>query len=117
MKNNFIICGKCDFKNPGGSIYCQHCGEKLRVKRIFFKKDKSNVFLAGSGTKGSSLAPLAGMSIQNRAAEFCANPKKVFPAIQITPSTEGIWFCPLCGDKNTKTDFCKGCGFDNNNLG
>lgn len=114
MMNIIYVCTKCNFKNPQGSIYCQHCGNKLK-KKAFFSTDANQskkIFFAGMGNKGSSIAPLGGMAIQNQAKQFSDyKQKKSFPKIKIIPLEDGSWYCPLCGDKN-KERFCKGCGID-----
>lgn len=73
---------------------------------------KDNVFLAGTGTKGVSLAPLAGMAIENRGKEYSlsSHPKgKSQGDIRVKRNFARDWYCPLCGDHNTD-DHCKGCG-------
>lgn len=70
------------------------------------------MYLAGAGTRGSSLAPLGSMAIEKQAKELGGKRKTSFPKISVVPLMDGSWFCPLCGDKNNNKDFCKGCGFE-----
>jgi ribosomal protein L40E len=27
-----VVCGNCSEKNPGGSVYCYKCGQKIEAK-------------------------------------------------------------------------------------
>lgn len=109
-----MSCPKCHFENPQYSVYCQQCGCKLKKKSIFQRKknNANQIFFAGMGQKGSSIAPLGGMAIANQAKQFADYKRnRQFPKIKIYPLSDGTWYCPLCGDKNNG-DSCKGCGFE-----
>ncbi len=70
---------------------------------------KDNVFLAGTGTKGVFLAPLAGMAIENRGKEYSlsSHPEGESQGdIRVKRNFARDWYCPLCGDHNTD-DHCK----------
>lgn len=111
--SNHCNCSACQFQNPELSIYCQHCGKKLK-KKLFGNRMKASsnpIHLAGMGQKGSSMAPLGGMAIEGQTKQFSDYKySKTFPKIKVSPLPDGTWFCPLCGDKN-KGVLCRGCGF------
>ena len=69
MKSN-IPCSNCHYENPSGSIYCQHCGEKLKEKKAksSFRDLIPISGLGQTGQKGASpsLAPLAGFAMRSR---------------------------------------------------
>ncbi len=108
MKN----CKNCNFENLYGTKYCQKCGEKLKIsnKIFYFQNGK---FLAGAGTRGSSLAPLAMMSTQNTASTL-GPVTTTSNLVKVVPLEDSSWYCPDCGEHNIPHSFyCKGCGRDN----
>jgi len=32
MQKEPVVCGNCSEKNPGGSVYCYKCGQKIEAK-------------------------------------------------------------------------------------
>ena len=103
-----IVCKKCGFENLPGTQFCQHCGSKMSLKFT----DKIASSLAGTGQRGSSLAPLGAMAIEAQTEELgkTAAPPKLVPVI---PLENGDWYCPDCGEYNPKYSlFCKNCGRD-----
>lgn len=106
-----IICKKCEFENLEGTKYCQKCGSKLKesAKLFDFKNTK---FLAGAGAKGSSIAPLAMMSVTNGTSDL-GPVTSVKNVVKVLPLEDGRWYCPDCGELNPPHTFsCKGCGRD-----
>ena len=102
-----IVCKKCGFENLPGTQFCQRCGSKILLKFT----DKIASSLAGTGQRGSSLAPLGAMAIEAQAEELgkTAAPPKLVPVI---PLENGDWYCPDCGEYNPKYSlFCKNCGW------
>lgn len=60
-------CIHCRTENAQGTAYCQNCGAKMVVKVSF--RDSLRLWgnkkaFAGMGIRGSSIAPLAAMSIE-----------------------------------------------------
>ena len=100
-------CGKCFFENDNLAIYCQNCGSLLKKKINLKKFLKSLNFgsIAGTGSKGVSIAPLVGMELDKK------NNTNIDE--RVTKShclKDGSWFCPYCGKKNVKFDFsCSNC--------
>ena len=104
-------CKHCEFDNLDGTKYCQRCGKKLSNHLIDSKWNKTK-YLAGTGHKGSSLAPLGGMAIENQAKSLggIITHKHL---TKVCPLEDGSWYCPDCGEPNPKhSTFCKGCGRD-----
>ena len=104
----YIVCKKCGFENLPGTQFCQRCGSKISLKFT----DKIASSLAGTGQKGSSLAPLGAMAIEAQTEELgkTAAPPKLVPVI---PLENGDWYCPDCGEYNPKYSlFCKNGGRD-----
>lgn len=66
-KMRYIICKECGFDNDEAAKYCQRCGSHLTQKKNFKKFIESLNFgsVAGAGAKGTSIAPIAGMKIDN----------------------------------------------------
>ena len=62
----YIVCKKCGFENLPGTQFCQRCGSKISLKFT----DKIASSLAGTGQKGSSLAPLGAMAIEAQTEEL-----------------------------------------------
>lgn len=107
-----LICKSCNYENPEQSKYCQHCGTTLTKKHRFSLGNESRT-IAGTGTRGISIAPLGGLAVEKQAAEMATEQiKKKFPRIVVKPLEDGTWYCPLCGDKNKRQNICKGCGFE-----
>lgn len=107
-----LKCTICSYENPEQSKYCQHCGTELKRRHKFGLGNESRT-IAGTGARGSSIAPLGGLAVESQAAEMAAGKiKNKFPRIIIKPLEDGTWYCPLCGDKNIGQNICKGCGFD-----
>lgn len=106
-------CKTCSKENYDGASYCQFCGSKLPKKPIIsIGKRNTASSLAGTGTRGSSLAPLGMMSIENSAKEL-GEVTVVSNLIKIQPLQDGSWYCPDCGELNHSFTFsCKGCGRD-----
>ena len=73
----YIVCKKCGFENLPGTQFCQRCGSKISLKFT----DKIASSLAGTGQKGSSLAPLGAMAIEAQTEELgkTAAPPKLVP--------------------------------------
>lgn len=86
-----IVCKKCGFENLPGTQFCQHCGSKISLKFT----DKIASSLAGTGQRGSSLAPLGAMAIEAQAEELgkTAAPPKLVPVIPLEMETDiaGLW--------------------------
>ena len=77
----YIVCKKCGFENLPGTQFCQRCGSKISLKFT----DKIASSLAGTGQKGSSLAPLGAMAIEAQAEELgkTAAPPKLVSVIPL----------------------------------
>ena len=58
----YIVCKKCGFENLPGTQFCQRCGSKISLKFT----DKIASSLAGTGQKGSSLAPLGAIFVSEK---------------------------------------------------
>lgn len=104
-------CKYCEFENLDGTNYCQRCGKKL-TRSLGHSKWKKQKYLAGNGTRGSSLAPLGGIAIENQAKSLggILTHKHL---VKVSPLENGSWYCPDCGELNAKySRFCKGCGRD-----
>lgn len=104
----YIVCKKCGFENLPGTQFCQRCGSKISLKFT----DKIASSLAGTGQKGSSLAPLGARrsKLRQKNWEKQHAPPKLVPVI---PLENGDWYCPDCGNNNPKYSlFCKNCGRD-----
>ena len=85
--------------------YCQNCGSFLKSKKSFKKFIESLNFgsIAGAGAKGTSIAPLAGIDLDNKDVTS----KKVKKSYSLE---DGSWYCPYCGKKNKETQFlCEEC--------
>lgn len=106
-----LICKECGFENDTAAKYCQKCGSHLIQKKSLKKLVKSFNFgsVAGAGAKGTSIAPLAGMDIDNnnRQSEGTMG-QKVRKSYSLE---DGSWYCPYCGKKNNKQSefFCSDC--------
>lgn len=103
-------CKNCSFENIIGTNYCQNCGAKLKKKHFFqFSNTK---YIAGMGHKGSSIAPLGVMSIENQTKDLGEHVLQKH-LVKVCPRNDGSWFCPDCGELNPKySQFCKRCGRD-----
>ncbi len=103
----YRLCSNCNFENDTAALYCQKCGAKLPVKQL--KKFLNSLefgSIAGAGQKGTSIAPLVGMTIDKN------NSASTSTAIVRTRYTleDGMWYCPYCGKKNRQTDIqCLAC--------
>lgn len=88
-----MICKFCDFNNDMQVRYCQRCGS-FNFGSIL-----------GSGVRGISISPLAGMDFDNN------NKQNQGSKVNKSYSLEdGSWFCPYCGNKNKVTEFlCSNC--------
>ncbi len=104
-------CKHCGLENTEGSSFCQGCGAALNPKKRGIKAENLK-FIAGTGLKSTSLAPLIAMNIERDAAQYEKKPvRKV--SIKIVPREDGSWYCPDCGQHNAKDcHVCKGCGRD-----
>ncbi|MGL5314604.1 MAG: hypothetical protein ACRC92_15240 [Peptostreptococcaceae bacterium] len=104
------ICKQCNFENDVAAIYCQKCGSFLEPQKGFKKLVKSLNFgsIAGMGAKGTSIAPLAGMDIDNKSLQREGNTsERVSKSYSLE---DGSWYCPYCGKKNTRGQFlCGDC--------
>lgn len=101
-----ILCKKCGFKNYDGTRFCQKCGVKLP------RKSPMNFsVIAGTGMKGVSIAPLAGMAndMKEEKSKNTVNEESV--SVKTVPLEDGSWYCPDCGQRNDSLNlFCSGCG-------
>ena len=106
----YIVCKKCGFENLPGTQFCQRCGSKISLKFT----DKIASSLAGTGQKGSSLAPLGAMAIEAQTEELgkTAAPPKLVPVI---PLENGDWYCP-CLLYTSSPGLKEGRGFRKNDL-
>lgn len=109
-------CIHCRTENVEGTTYCQNCGAKMAVKvslRESLRLWGNKKAFAGMGIRGTSIAPLAAMSIE-KSGEWLENQKKKGKKlVPVRPLEDGSWYCPDCGELNQKhTTFCKGCGRD-----
>ncbi|MGL6107904.1 hypothetical protein [Romboutsia sp.] len=105
-----IICNSCGFDNDPVAKYCQKCGSLLTHKKSLNKFMKSLNFgsLAGAGSKGTSVAPIVGIDVDNKNRE---NESTTNERVSKSYSLEdGSWYCPYCGKKNRQTEFsCGDC--------
>lgn len=104
-------CAKCNSDNLAGTKYCQKCGGKVKEASLFTSW-KETKFLAGMGAKGSSLAPLGAMAVEEQSKELgSVTTHKTL--VKVLPLDDGRWYCPDCGELNDKRILsCKGCGRD-----
>lgn len=106
-----VICKKCGFDNDTAAKYCQKCGSFLTQKKSLKKFIESLNFgsIAGAGAKGTSIAPLVGIDLdnKNRQNEGVRN-ERVNKSYSLE---DGSWYCPYCGKKNNKQSefFCGDC--------
>lgn len=105
-------CNICGMENLDGTHYCQGCGCKLKKKTFGGFPWKSAKAFTGLGHKGSSIAPLGAMAIENQSKEL----GKVTvhkTLVKVCPREDGTWYCPDCGELNGQyKNFCKNCGRD-----
>lgn len=102
-------CTKCGFACPAKAAYCQNCGNQLKQPRFNWSATKS---WAGVGVKGTSIAPLVSLAIENQAEKQQASAPHSALAPVLRPTAEQ-WYCPTCGEPNGQNAaFCKGCGRD-----
>lgn len=105
-----LICEKCGFDNDTLAKYCQNCGSSLKSKKSLKKFIESLDFgsIAGSGAKGTSIAPLVGIDLDNKNSQSKdVMSKKVKKSYSLE---DGSWYCPYCGKKNKQTIFlCEEC--------
>ncbi len=105
-------CKICKAENLPGTHYCQNCGGKLKVKNsggLLWEKGKA---FAGLGHKGSSIAPLGAMAVENQGKEFGEMTFRK-NLVKVCPKKDGSWYCPDCGELNEQyKNFCKNCGRD-----
>ena len=97
-----VICKECGFSNDPVARYCQKCGSFLTPKKSLKKFVESLNFgsVAGAGAKGTSIAPLAGIEIDNNNRQNeGANNTRVNKSYSLE---DGSWYCPYCGNKNNK---------------
>ena len=100
-------CKKCGFENLDGTRYCQRCGQAQKVKAPLFGDNVG--FIAGAGSKGTSIAPLVAVQSSGKTQEG----NKVGARVKVNPMEDGRWYCPDCGEVNEKiSKICKGCGRD-----
>lgn len=103
-----LSCKECNFDNDNVARYCQNCGSFLGEKKSFKNIIKSFNFgsIAGSGAKGTSIAPLAGMDIDNKNKQNeGVGKEKVSKSHSLE---DGSWYCPYCGKKNKRGQYS--CG-------
>lgn len=104
-------CKNCGVQNLDGTNYCQNCGSKLKLKSSGSTWGNFKIF-AGLGHKGSSIAPLAAMSIENQGKSM-GEAVVHRNLVKVCPLRNGQWYRPDCGELNEKyTSFCKSCGRD-----
>lgn len=104
-----MSCSKCGFACPPQAAYCQKCGGKLKQSGLSWSSTKS---WAGVGTRGTSIAPLVSLSVENQAKKQrpADTAKALAPVLQ---PTGAHWYCPSCGEPTQQgASFCKGCGRD-----
>ena len=105
-----LICENCGFDNDTVAKYCQNCGSFLKPQKSFKKFIKSLNFgsIAGAGAKGTSIAPLSGIDLDNKNRK---NEDATTERVKKSYSLEdGSWYCPYCGEKNNQTQFlCRDC--------
>ncbi|MEA5011873.1 MAG: zinc ribbon domain-containing protein [Angelakisella sp.] len=103
-------CEKCNANNQESANFCYNCGSGLKKKTSIFSRNHIK-YVSGLGHKGVSLAPLAEMAIEN--APFMIDHPEPEPCAKVITKEDGSWFCPCCGELNSKTAlFCKGCSKD-----
>lgn len=105
------VCSACGHENAAGVRYCQRCGAFLKPKHTLSDEVKSwnPQSLAGSGLKGTSIAPLYTLRTSDTvlSSDFL-NAKISAP---VDPLPDGRWYCPDCGTFNASAAaFCKNCG-------
>lgn len=89
-------CIHCRTENAQGTAYCQNCGAKMEVKVSF--RDSLRFWgnkkaFAGMGIRGSSIAPLAAMSIE-KSGEGLENQKKTAKKlVPVRLLEDGSWYC------------------------
>ena len=104
-------CELCLYENVDGTRYCQRCGKLLKTKPALFAWGKTKHW-AGTGQKGTNMAPLGAMAVEKQAEELgkVTVSKMV---VKVFPLEAGRWYCPDCGELNGKSALtCKGCGRD-----
>lgn len=101
-----IVCNNCNFENDKSAKYCQNCGHLLNHKNITrLLKSFDLGIISGTGSKGVSIAPLIGISLDKN--KDIDNYEKVKKKHSLK---DGSWFCPYCGEKNKINNlFCKNC--------
>ena len=83
------------------------CGSLLKPTRNIKTLLKSLNFgnVAGSGSKGVSIAPLVGIELDKK--NNASDRKKVTQSHSLK---DGSWFCPYCGQKNKPSQItCSNC--------
>lgn len=111
-KRIMIICKNCGVENLDGTRFCQGCGRPLIPARHLFKNGNFK-FLAGAGTKGSSIAPLVALSTERQAKELGGVLPRRKHMVKVVPLQNGSWYCPDCGQLNLPHAlFCNSCGRD-----
>ena len=107
-----LICENCGFDNDTAAKYCQNCGSFLKPQKSFKKFIESlnfgSIAGAGAGAKGTSIAPLVGIDLDNKNSQNKdVMSKKVKKSYSLK---DGSWYCPYCGKKNKQTRFlCEEC--------
>lgn len=108
-----IKCNYCKFENLNDTRYCQKCGKRLSGHTSLLGW-KALQPLAGTGARGTSIAPIAALTIDEQAQELGVDksPANV-QRVNVIPLPDGSWFCPECGDHNKPySRICSGCGRD-----
>lgn len=103
-----IICESCGFENDREAKYCQGCGSFLTEKKSLKKIIKSLNFgsIAGAGAKGTSIAPLAGIDLDNKNKDSDSK-ERVCKSYSLK---DGTWYCPYCGKNNRQVEYsCGDC--------
>lgn len=105
-------CQTCGAENSEGTHYCQNCGGKLKVKVSGRFSWEHGTAFAGLGHKGSSIAPLGAMAIENQGKDLGKITVRK-NLVKVCPRKDGSWYCPDCGELNEKyKNFCRNCGRD-----
>ncbi len=105
---NNKLCENCNYENDQVSSYCQKCGNPLKKNNLkSFLNSLEFGSIAGTGQKGVSSAPLAGMHLdkENRKSTKSFSVVKNHYLLE-----DGSWYCPYCGQHNKQIDFhCYSC--------
>lgn len=113
MKSETNVCKKCSFENESAARFCQGCGAKLPQKRSAkeFLDSLDLKDVAGIGTRGLSIAPMAGRVIEDQGKEVAQPGVRQADKARVVPLPDGKWFCPDCGELNkVESRSCQSCG-------